>query len=157
MDTFLFRQQTQWLPKDFLLREKNYMSAYRFSRLNVLVIFTSCHAVILRRSVTTACQSKKVNGSRWRKLIKFHGDMFSGYCPLDGGSVSFVGRNQRFGEICIQTNKMHKIMWLDFIFYEMLYMFRTILVHHQEQLYKLYIAFGVCRYMPVPQVWLSCG
>ena len=24
----------------------------------------------------------------------------------------------------------------------MLYMFRTILVHHQEQLYKLYIAFG---------------
>ena len=25
----------------------------------------------------------------------------------------------------------------------MLYMFRTILVHHQEQLYKLYIAFGI--------------
>ena len=25
-------------------------------------------------------------------------------------------------------------------------MFRTVLVHHQEQLYKLYIAFGVCRY-----------
>ena len=34
----------------------------------------------------------------------------------------------------------------------MLYMFRTILVHHQEQLYKLYIAFGTCRY-----VWLLCG
>ena len=28
----------------------------------------------------------------------------------------------------------------------MLYMFRTILVHHQEQLHKLYIAFGI---MPV--------
>ena len=28
----------------------------------------------------------------------------------------------------------------------MLYMFRTILVHQQEQLYKLYIAFGICRY-----------
>ena len=28
----------------------------------------------------------------------------------------------------------------------MLYMFRTALVHHQEQLYKLYIAFGICRY-----------
>ena len=28
-------------------------------------------------------------------------------------------------------------------------MFRTVLVHHQEQLYKLYIAFGICRYMPV--------
>ena len=28
----------------------------------------------------------------------------------------------------------------------MLYMFRTILVRHQEQLYKLYIAFGICRY-----------
>ena len=27
----------------------------------------------------------------------------------------------------------------------MLYMFRTILVHHQEQLYKLYIAFGIRR------------
>ena len=26
------------------------------------------------------------------------------------------------------------------------YMFRTVLVHHQEQLYKLYIAFGICRY-----------
>ena len=24
-------------------------------------------------------------------------------------------------------------------------MFRTVLVHHQEQLYKLYIAFGICR------------
>ena len=31
----------------------------------------------------------------------------------------------------------------------MLYMFRTILVHHREQLYKLYIAFAICRYMPV--------
>ena len=31
----------------------------------------------------------------------------------------------------------------------MLYMFRTVLVHHQEQVYKLYIAFGICRYMPV--------
>ena len=28
----------------------------------------------------------------------------------------------------------------------MLYMFRIVLVHHQEQLYKLYIAFGICRY-----------
>ena len=28
----------------------------------------------------------------------------------------------------------------------MRYMLRTILVHHQEQLYKLYIAFGICRY-----------
>ena len=25
-------------------------------------------------------------------------------------------------------------------------MFRTKLVHHQEQLYELYIAFGTCRY-----------
>ena len=31
-------------------------------------------------------------------------------------------------------------------------MFRTLLVHHQEQLYKLYIAFGICRY-----VWLLRG
>ena len=28
----------------------------------------------------------------------------------------------------------------------MLYMFRTILVHLQEQLYKLYIAYGICRF-----------
>ena len=27
-----------------------------------------------------------------------------------------------------------KFLWLDFIFYQMLYMFRTVLVHHQEQL-----------------------
>ena len=38
----------------------------------------------------------------------------------------------------------------------MLYMFRTILVHLQEQLYKLYITFGICRYMPAtqqPDIW----
>jgi hypothetical protein len=29
----------------------------------------------------------------------------------------------------------------------MLYMFWNILVHHQEQLYKLYIAFGTCRHI----------
>ena len=34
----------------------------------------------------------------------------------------------------------------------MLYVFRTVLAHHQEQLYKLYIAFGICQY-----VWLLCG
>ena len=28
----------------------------------------------------------------------------------------------------------------------MLYMFRTVLVHLQQQLYKLYIEFGICRY-----------
>ena len=28
----------------------------------------------------------------------------------------------------------------------MLYMFRPILVHNQEQLYKLYVTFGICRY-----------
>ena len=31
-------------------------------------------------------------------------------------------------------------------------MFRAILVHHQEQLYKLYVAFGICLY-----VQLLCG
>lgn len=49
MDMFLLRQLTQWLVKDFLLKEKNCMSADRFSRLNVLVVFTSCHADIHRR------------------------------------------------------------------------------------------------------------
>ena len=49
-----------------------------------------------------------------------------------------------------------KFLWLDFIFQYTLYMFRTVLVHHQEQLYKLCITFGVCRYMPVrlSVVWL---
>ena len=28
-------------------------------------------------------------------------------------------------------------------------MFRTVLVHDQEQLYELYIAFGIRRYMPI--------
>ena len=44
-----------------------------------------------------------------------------------------------------------------FYFHYMLYMFRTVLVHLQEQLYKLYIAFGLCRYMPVQYVCLLCG
>ena len=35
-------------------------------------------------------------------------------------------------------------------------MFRTVLVHRQEQLYKLYIAFGIFRYVLVPYVWLLC-
>ena len=34
----------------------------------------------------------------------------------------------------------------------MLYMFRTVSVHHQEQLYELYIAFGIHQH-----VWLLCG
>ena len=41
---------------------------------------------------------------------------------------------------------MHKILVIRlFILYYMLYMFRTILVHHQEKIYKLYVAFGICR------------
>ena len=44
---------------------------------------------------------------------------------------------------------MHKILVIRFYFQYMLYIFRTILVHHQEQLYKLYIAFGICRYMSI--------
>ena len=36
-----------------------------------------------------------------------------------------------------------EFLWLDFIFQYTLYMFRTILVHHQEQLYKLYITSGI--------------
>ena len=31
----------------------------------------------------------------------------------------------------------------------MFYMFRTVLAHHQQQLHKLHIAFGICRYMPI--------
>ena len=34
----------------------------------------------------------------------------------------------------------------------MLYMFRTILVYIQEQLYKLYIAFGIGIYRNIPNV-----
>ena len=41
---------------------------------------------------------------------------------------------------------MHKILLIRLYFSLMFYMFRTILVHHQEQLYELYIAFGICRY-----------
>ena len=39
-----------------------------------------------------------------------------------------------------------KFLWLDIIFFWTLYMFQTILVHLQEQLDKLYIAFGICLY-----------
>ena len=53
---------------------------------------------------------------------------------------------------------MHKIPVIRLYFLLDAYMFWTILVHHQEQLYKLYIAFGMCRYMPIrlAVVWL-CG
>jgi hypothetical protein len=49
MDMFLLRQLTQRLLKDFLLKEKNYVSADRFSKLNALVIFTSCPTDVHRR------------------------------------------------------------------------------------------------------------
>ena len=42
---------------------------------------------------------------------------------------------------------MHKILVIRLYFQYTLYVFRTVLVRHQEQLYKLYIAFGICRYM----------
>ena len=41
---------------------------------------------------------------------------------------------------------MHKILVIRLYFHYMLYMFRTVLVHLQEQLYELYIAIGICRY-----------
>ena len=44
---------------------------------------------------------------------------------------------------------MHRILVIRLYFSlnaQMLYMFWTVLVHLQEQLYKLYIAFGICRY-----------
>ena len=47
---------------------------------------------------------------------------------------------------------MHKILVIGLILHYMLYMFRTVLVHLQEQIYKLYITFGICRYHTV--AWL---
>jgi hypothetical protein len=42
---------------------------------------------------------------------------------------------------------MHKILVIRLYFQYMLYMFRTVLVHLQEQtFYKLYVTFGICRY-----------
>ena len=41
---------------------------------------------------------------------------------------------------------MHKILVIRLYFLQMLYMFQTVLVHHQEQLYKLYIVLGICQY-----------
>ena len=69
-------------------------------------------------------------------------------CFMHGASPYNMSINQQDAQIsCDQT----------LFFHQMLYMFRTILVHHQEQLYKLYIAFGTCRYMPTQYVWLFCG
>ena len=50
---------------------------------------------------------------------------------------------------------MHKILVIRLYFPLDALHFRIILVHLQEQLYKLYIAFGICRYMP--DVCLLCG
>ena len=51
---------------------------------------------------------------------------------------------------------MQKILVIRLYYQYTLYMFRTVLVHHQEQLYKLYIAFGICRFMTIrlAVVWL---
>ena len=47
---------------------------------------------------------------------------------------------------------MHKILVIRIYFQYKLYMFRTVLVHLQEQtFYKLYVVFGICGY-----VWLLC-
>ena len=45
-----------------------------------------------------------------------------------------------------EPTRCTKFLWLDFIFHYMFYTFRTRLVHHQEQLYRLYIAFDICWY-----------
>ena len=42
---------------------------------------------------------------------------------------------------------MHKILVIRIYFQYTLYMFRTVLVHLQEQsFYKLYVVFGICGY-----------
>jgi hypothetical protein len=47
---------------------------------------------------------------------------------------------------------MYKILVIRLYFHYTLYMFRTVLVHLQEQTsYKLYVIFGIIRY-----VWLLC-
>lgn len=88
MDIFLLRQLTQWLPKDFLCKEKKCMSADRFPRLNVLVVFTSCHAANSQTSLSLPYVSPQyVDGRTWRRLLNFHGGVFCDYCTLDCGTV----------------------------------------------------------------------
>ena len=86
--------------------------------------------------------------------------------PVDRTLISelnFLMTNLTLYEPCIflqyvyEPTRCTEFLWLDFIFHYMLYVFRTVLVHLQEQLYELYIALGICRYMPVPYVWLLCG
>ena len=67
-------------------------------------------------------------------------------------------------ELCIVLQYVYKptrctqFLWLDFIFQYTLYMLRTLLVHHQEQLYNFIsctshlVHAGICRY-----VWPLCG
>ena len=44
-----------------------------------------------------------------------------------------------------------KFLWLDFIF-------SLDALHVSDyNFYKLYIAIGMCRYMPIEYVWLLCG
>ena len=47
----------------------------------------------------------------------------------------------------VASSKMHKILMISLYFHYTLCMFRTVLVHHEEQLYKLYIVFGICQYV----------
>ena len=68
---------------------------------------------------------------------------------------SSVSRETSFS-VCIWTNKMHRIIVIRLYFLLDAYMFRTILVHLQEQLFisctSHLVYVGICRY-----VWLLCG
>ena len=53
---------------------------------------------------------------------------------------------------------MHKILVIRLYFpLDALHVSDCISPSSGATFYKLYIAFGICRYMPVPYVWLLCG
>ena len=53
---------------------------------------------------------------------------------------------------------MHSILVIRFYFpLDALHVSDYISPSSGATFYKLYIAFGICRYMPIPYTWLLCG
>ena len=70
-------------------------------------------------------------------------------------SQKFIWRVHKI-QYVYKWTKCTEFLWLDFIFYKRLYMFRIILVHLHEQLYKLYITFGIWRYHTMVSAYTKC-
>ena len=102
-------------------------------------------ANVAKETTSSLC----LHAGRISQFHRLHG-LDQGWGNILGALVQTLFKFRR-NQYVYKPTRCTKFLWIRLYFHYMLYMFRTVLVHHQEQLYKLYIAFGICRY-----VWLSC-